>query len=88
MNQQYDKFFENAQNATDKGGFLKLPRYQQNLKYNFDGFYGYCTNIGHHDLPGKTMVKLGMWSPTSTTNYNCTRRFLEDHYGFQECMSN
>ncbi len=30
----YDDFFEDAQEAADKGSFLKLPRYQKSLKYN------------------------------------------------------
>ncbi len=83
MDQHYDDFFENAQKATDKGG-LKLPNYQKNLKYNFDRLYSYNTKIAHLDLPGRTIVKLGKWSPTSTTHYNYARRLLEDPYGFQE----
>ena len=38
MDQHYDEFFENAQKASDKGKFMKLPRFQRNLKYKFDGF--------------------------------------------------
>ena len=39
MDQRFGDFFENAMKASDKGRFLKLPRYQKNLKYNFDGLY-------------------------------------------------
>ena len=39
MDQHFDNFFENATKASDKGKFLKLPRYQKNPKYNFDGLY-------------------------------------------------
>ena len=53
MDQHHDEFFENAQKATDNGRFLKLPRYQQYLKYNFDGLYSYSTKIAHLDLPGR-----------------------------------
>ncbi len=86
MNQHYHEFFENAQNASDKGRFMKLPRFQMNLKYNFDGLYSYSTQIAHLDLPSKIIMKLGKWSPTTTTHYNYTRRLLEDRYGFQELM--
>ena len=51
MDQHYDEFFENAMKASDKGKFLKLPRFQKNLKYNFDGLYNYNTRIARLDLP-------------------------------------
>ncbi len=66
---------------------MKLPHFQMNLKYNFDGLYSYSTKIAHLDLPSRTIVKLGKWSPTSTTHYNYTRRLLEDRYGFREILS-
>ena len=86
MDQHFDDFFENAMKASDKGRFLKLPRYQKNLKYNFDGLYSYNTRIAILDLPRRTIIKLGRWSPTSTTHYNYARRLLQDHYGFQEII--
>ena len=86
MDQHYDEFFENAQKASNKGKFMKLPCFKRNLKYNFDGLYSYSTKIAHLDLPGKIIVKLGKWSPTSTTHYNYTRRLLEDRYGFREIL--
>ena len=87
MDQHYDELFENGRKASDKGKFMKLPRFQMNLKYNFDGLYSYSTKIAHLDLPSRTMVKLGKWSPTSTTHYNHTHRLLEDRYGFREILS-
>ena len=87
MDQHFDDFFENAMNASDKGKFLKFPRYQKNLKYNFDGLYSYNTRIAHLDTPRKTIIKIGRWSMTSTTHYNYARRFLEDTYGFRELVS-
>ena len=84
MDQQYDEFFENAMKASDKGKVLKLPRFQANLRYNFDGLYSYRTKIAHLDLPGMIIVKLGKWTPTSTRHYNYTLRFLEDRFGFCE----
>ena len=87
MDQHFDDFFENAMKASDKGRFLKLPRYQKNLKYNFDGLYSYSTRIALLDLPGRTITKIGRWSVTSTAHYNYARRFLEDTYGFRELMS-
>ena len=87
MDQHYDEFFENAMKASDKGKFLKLPRFQKNLKYNFDGLYSYNTRIALLDLPSMTIVKLGKWSHTSTVHYNYTRRLLEDRYGFREILS-
>ena len=86
MDQNYDDFFEKVQKASDKGKFVKLPRFQRNLKYNFDGLYSYRTKIAHLDLPGMTIVKLGRWSVTSTMHYNYARRLLEDRYGFRELM--
>jgi hypothetical protein len=53
---------------------MKLPRFQKNLKYNFDGLYSYSTKIAQVDPPSRTIVKLGKWSPTSTTHYNYTCR--------------
>ncbi len=88
MHQHYDDFCYSAQKASDKDKFLRLPRYQKNLKYNFDGLDSYSTKIAHFDLPGRTIVKLGRWSPTSTTHYNYARRLLQDHHGFLELMSN
>ena len=87
MDQHFDDFFENAMKASDKGKFLKLPRYQKNLKYNFDGLYSYNTRIALLDLPRQTITKLGRWSPTSTAHYNYARCFLEDTYGFRELVS-
>ena len=84
--QHYDEFFENAQKASDKDKFLKLPRFQANLRYNFGGLYSYQTKIAHLDLPSRTIVKLGKWSVASTIHYNYTRRLLEDRYGFQELL--
>ncbi len=63
---------------------MKLPCYQKNPKYKFDGLYSYGTKIAHLDLSSRTIPKLGMWSPTRTTPYNYARRLLEDHYGFRE----
>ena len=87
MDQHFDDFFENAMKASDKGRFLKLPRYQKNLKYNFDGLYSYNTRIALLDLPRRSITKIGRWSVTSTTHYNYARRFLEDTYGFRELVS-
>ena len=87
MDQRFNDFFENAKKASDKDRFLKLPCYQKNLKYNFDGLYGYITRIALLDLPRRTIIKLGRWSATSTIHYNYARRFLEDTYGFRELMS-
>ena len=87
MDQHFDDFFENTMKASDKGRFLKLPRYQKNLKYNFDGLYSYNTRIPLLDLPRRTITKIGRWSVTSTTHYNYARRFLEDTYGFRELIS-
>ena len=87
MDQHYDEFFENAMKASDKGKFVKLPRFQKNLKYNFDGLYSYNTRIALLDLPHRTITKLGKWSQTSTAHYNYTHRLLEDRYGFREILS-
>ena len=86
MDQHYDDFFEKVQKASDKGKFVKLPRFQRNLKYNFDGLYSYLTKIAHLDLSGRTIVKLGRWSVTSTMHYNYARRVLENRYGFREIV--
>ena len=86
MDQHYDDFFEKVQKASDKGKFVKLPRFQRNLKYNFDGLYSYNTKIAHLDLPGMKIVKLGQWSVTSTMHYLYARRLLEDRYGFREIV--
>ena len=54
MDQRFDDLFENAMNASDRGKFLKFPRYQKNLKYDFDGLYSYNIRIAHLDTPRKT----------------------------------
>ncbi len=84
MGQHYDDFFESGQKTTDKGKFMKLPRFHKNLRYNFDGLFNYSTKAAHLDLPARVIVKLGKWSPTNTTHHNYARRLLGDHYGFQE----
>ena len=86
MDQNYDEFFEKAQKASDKGKVLKLPRFQANLRYNFDGLYSYRTKIAHLDLPGMKIIKLGKFSVASTMHYNYARRLLEDRYGFREIL--
>ena len=87
MDRRFGDFFGNVMTANDKGKFLKLPRYEKNLKYNFDGLYSYNTRIAHLDMPRKTIIKIGRWSVTSATHYNYARRFLKDTYGFRELMS-
>ncbi len=84
MDGHYDDFFNSVQKASDKDQFLKLPRHQKNLKYNFDGLYSYNTKIPHLNLPARTLVKLGKWSPTSTTHYNYARRLLEATMAFKD----
>ncbi len=81
MDEPYDDFLCSVQRASGKDEFLKLPHFQMNLEYNFDG-------ITHLDLPGRTIIKLGSWSPTSATHYNYARRLLDDLCGFRELMSN
>ncbi len=73
MDQHHDDFLVSTQKATDKGRFLKLPRYQKKIKYNFDGLVHYSNKTAHLDLPTRAIIKLGMWSPTSTTQNNYTR---------------
>ncbi len=84
MDQHYNDFCYNAEKATGQGRICLLPRYQANLKYSFDGLHNYRTKIAHLDLLARVLVKFGTRSPTSTTQYNYTRRLLEDNYGFQE----
>ncbi len=88
MDQHYDDFFEHAQKASGKGKFMKLPRFQKNLKFIFDGLYSYNTKITHLDLRSRTRVKLGKCSQTSTTHCNYAHRDLEDRIGFRGLMSN
>jgi hypothetical protein len=76
MGQHHDDFFENTQKATDKGALLNLPRLQKTLKYNFDWPHCYNTQTTHLDLPSRTLVLLGKWSPTSTTHYNYAQHFM------------
>ena len=82
--QHYDDFFENALSASNKGKFLKFPRFKANLRYNFDGLYSYHTKIADINMQDRTIKMLGKWSVTSTTHYNYARNFLEDTYGFRE----
>ena len=80
----YDDFFENALTASNKGKFLKFPRFKANLRYNFDGLYSYNPKIAHICMPGRTIMMLGKWSVTSTAHYNYARNFLGNTYGFRE----
>ncbi len=82
--QHYDDFFENALSASNKGRFLKFPRFKANLRYNFDGLYSYHTKIADINMQDRTIKMLGKWSVTSTTHYNYARNFLEDAYNFRE----
>ena len=59
MDNRFGEFFEKAMTASDKGRFLKLPRYQKNLKYNFDGLYSYNTRVALIDMPHRTIMKIG-----------------------------
>ena len=86
--ERYEDFLFHTQQALWKGKFLRLPRFQKNLKYNFDGLDSYNTMIADHNIPDRTIEKRGKWSPTNTTHYNYTRRLLEDRYGLRELMSN
>ncbi|MFM7987045.1 MAG: hypothetical protein ACKPKO_47810 [Candidatus Fonsibacter sp.] len=49
--QHDDEFFESA--SSNKGKFLKFPRFKANLKYNFDGLYNYHTKIAHINMQDK-----------------------------------
>ena len=59
MDQHFDDFFENSMKASDKGRFLKLPRYQKNLKCNFNGLFSYDNRVALLDLPRRTAIKIG-----------------------------
>ena len=87
LHERYDDFLFYAREATWKGKFMRLPRFQKHLKYNFDGLYSYNKRIADLDIADKTIEKRGKLSPTSTTHYNYTRQLLVDHYGFREILS-
>ncbi len=84
--ERYEDFLFYAREASWNGKFLRLPRFQKNAKYNFDGLYSYGKRIADLNISDKTMEKRGKLSPTSTTHYNYTRQLLVDHYGFQEIL--
>jgi len=84
--ERYEDFMNYAREAQWKEKFLRLPRFQKNLKYNFDGVYSYNIRIADLNVPDKTSRKRGNWSVTSTTHYNYVHRLLEDSYGFREIV--
>ena len=86
MGERFEDFLYFTQKVSDADKLLKFPRFQRNLKYNFDGLYSYNTRIALLDLPHRTIIKIGRWLVTSTTHYNNARRLLQDHYGFQEIV--
>ncbi|MFM7985099.1 MAG: hypothetical protein ACKPKO_37855, partial [Candidatus Fonsibacter sp.] len=53
--QHYDDFFERALSASNKGKFLKFPRFKAKLRYNFDGLYSYHTKIANINMHDKTI---------------------------------
>ncbi len=71
MDQHYDASCENSQKATNKGKFLKLPRDQKNLKYNFD----FPTKWEPQWLSPMLWVS-GLVSATSWMELNCLTRLL------------
>ena len=87
LHERYDDFLFYAREATWKGKFMRLPRFQKNLNYNFDGLYSYNKRIADLDIADKTIEKRGKLSSTSTTHYNYTHQLLVDHYGFREILS-
>ena len=87
LHERYDDCLFYAREATWKGKFMRLPRFQKNLNYNFDGLYSYNKRIADLNIADKTIEKRGKCSATSTMHYNYARRLLEDRYGFQELVS-
>ena len=87
MDERFEDFLYFTQKVSDADKFLKFPRFQRNLKYNFDGLYSYNTRIALLDLPHGTIIKMGRWSVTNTTHYRYARRFLEATYGFRKLKS-
>ncbi len=59
MDEHYEDSYYRTQKASDKDWFLKLPRYQTNLKYNLYGLYTHNTKIANLNLPGRTIMKSG-----------------------------
>jgi hypothetical protein len=46
----------------------KFKKYTENLRYDNKYVYSYDTKVA--EIKGKTLVKLGYWSPTTTKHIN------------------
>ena len=84
MDQAFEDWREEAEEAARKGKGLKMKRYCKHLRYNSEGVYSYNTKIAELDFNFKTISKLGYWSPTSSKHYNYAKRMLESSYDFKE----
>ena len=62
---------------------MRMPRFTKNLSVDREGIYSYGTKIAELDMPSRSILKLGYYSPTSSRHYNYMLRYLQE-LGFND----
>ncbi len=81
--QDFYEFLNKIDAAKQRGKQLKMPRFTKNLRVDRDGIYSYGTQIAQLDVPTRSIIRAGYYSPTSSRHYNYMRNHLEE-MGFSE----
>ncbi len=83
MELSYNEFLEKIGTARMKGKRMRMPRFTKNLSVDHEGIYSYGTKIAELDMPSRSILRLGYYSPTSSHHYYYMLRYLQE-YGFNE----
>jgi hypothetical protein len=83
MEDSFYEFLDNIDAAQGRGKQMKMPRFTKNLRVDREGIYSYGTKIAQLDIPTRSIIRTGYYSPTSSRHYNYMRNHLEG-FGFSE----
>jgi hypothetical protein len=83
MEDKYYEFLDGIDAAQGRGKQMKMPRFTKNLRVDREGIYSYGTKIAQLDIPSRSIIRTGYYSPTSSRHYNYMVNYLED-FGFSE----
>ena len=83
MELSYSEFIEKIGPVNMKGKHMRMPRFTKNLSVDRKGIYSYGTKIAELDIPSRSIVHLGYYSPTSSHHYYYMLRYLQE-FGFND----
>ncbi len=83
MEQSFSEFLAKIVAAKENGKQLKMPRFTKSLRVDREGIYSDGTKIAELDIPSRSILSTGYYSPTSSRHYHYMRNHLEG-FGFSE----